>query len=231
MKLYHQAFLAADEGKFDYARGLANKTSDKLLTRVLAWVEYQRPNSGATFEQIAAFVRANPTWPLIPTLIRRAEEAITVATPTDQVEKWFEAYPPGTAEGAMAWARVLQSQGAVDKATEILRHAWIDYSFGSTQEREFLSHFATAIRPEDDVARLDRLLWDHQDEAATAQMRRVDEGRKRLARARMALAHDLTKGEALATNVFEADRRDPGLIYELIRFRRERDTRTTPFRC
>jgi len=166
-RLYREAFLAADQDKFDYARSFSNKASDKLLGRVLAWLHYQRPNSGATFEQIAEFVRANPTWPAIPTLIRRAEEAITVATPAEALRPWFAAYPPATAEGAMAWARILEADGAPDKAIALLRHAWVDFSFGPLQEREFVAHFASALRPEDNAARLDRLLWDHQDEAAT----------------------------------------------------------------
>ncbi len=222
-RIYRQAFQAADEGKSDYARGLANKASDKLLGRVLAWLEYQKPGSGATFEQISSFVRANPTWPQIPTLIRRAEEAITAATPAELLKPWFQAYPPVTAEGAMAYARVLQGDGENDKATELLRGAWTDFSFGPSQEREFLVHFPNVIRPQDDVARLDRLLWDHQDQAALAQMRRVDDAHKRLAKARMALAHDLSHGEAMVANVAEADRNDPGLVYELVHFRRERD--------
>ena len=140
IKIYRQAFAAVNEDKFDYARGLARKASDKTLERVLQWAEYQRPGSGATFEQIADFVRAHPGWPLIPTLIRRAEEAITAATPTDLLRSWFAAYPPVTAEGAMAWARVLLIDGEKDKATDLLRHAWVALSFGPIQEKEFLTH-------------------------------------------------------------------------------------------
>jgi soluble lytic murein transglycosylase len=220
--LYRQGFAAAEEGKLDYARALAHKAADKTLLPVLAWAAYEKIGSGATFEQIAGFVGSHPNWPHIPLLIRRAEEAISAATPNDVLRPWFEVHAPETAEGAMAWGRVLQDDGKAEAATAILRHAWIYNSFGPTQEREFLTHFASVIRPEDDFARLDRLLWDHQDEAATLQMRRVPEGAKRLARARMALAHDNSRGEALAGLVFEADRHDPGLIYELVNFRRER---------
>ncbi len=222
-KLYRSAFQAADEGKYDYARGLARKASDRLLSRVLTWSEYQKPGSGATFEQIAEFIQANPTWPLIPTLVRRAEEAMTAATPDNELRPWFEAYPPLSADGALAYARVLVADGKTDKAAEVIRRAWINNSFGALQEKELQSHFASMIRPEDDNARLDRLLWDHQDEAATAQMRRVDENHKRLARARMAFAHDRSNAFTIAANVFQADRQDPGLVYEESRYQRERD--------
>ena len=222
-KLYRQAFQAADEGKFDYARGLAHKASDKALARVLQWDEYEKPNSGASFEQIAEFVRANPTWPLIPTLIRRAEEAMTAGTPDSELRDWFQAYPPVSADGAIANARELADDGKSDKAAEIIRHAWINNAFGALQEKEVLAHFAGMIRPEDDNARLDRLLWEHQDEAVEAEMRRVDENHRRLARARMALAHDRSNAESIVANVFTGDRQDPGLVYEQVRYRRERD--------
>lgn len=220
--VYRQAFAAADEGKLDYARGVARKASDKSFQDVLTWVEYQRAGSGASFEQIADFVQSHPTWPHIGILTRRAEEAISVATPDDKLRSWFEAHPPESAEGAMAWGRVLQDTGQSDKAVSVLRHAWIEDSFGPIQEREFLTHFVSVLTLADDVSRLDRLLWDHQDEAAAGQMRRVGESVRRLAQTRMALAHDLSRAEAMVAAVPEADRHDPGLVYELVRYRRER---------
>ncbi len=222
-RLYRQAFAAADEGKLDYARALAAKTSDKLPRKALTWVEYSRPASGATFEQIAEFVRANPTWPQISTLARRAEEAITAATPGPVLLDWFAEFPPQTAEGMTAYGAALIAAGDSDQGTELIRRAWVQGSFGPLQEREFLSRWGDLLRPEDQAARLDRLLWDHQDEAATAQLRRVDPDLQRLARARMALARDAARIEALVAAVPEKLRDDPGLNYELARYRREHE--------
>lgn len=220
--IYRQAFAAANEDKFDYARALAGKASNKLLVKVLQWMDYIRPNSGATFEQITAFIRANPTWPQISTLIRRAEEAITAATPMAPLREWFAIYPPQTADGAIAFGRALMAAGETAQATDILRRTWVEGALGPVQEREFLTHFGNLLRPEDDAARLDRLLWDHQDEAATAQMKRVDDGLRQVARARIALSRDSSHGELLAAGVPEKYRDDPGLLYELVRYRRDR---------
>jgi soluble lytic murein transglycosylase len=220
--VYRQAFSAADDGKLDYVHGLARKLADKSFEDVLTWVGYQHSGSGASFEQIADFVKAHPTWPHLGILIRRAEEAITVATPADLLRPWFTAHSPESAEGAMAWGRVLQGDGQIDKATLVLRHAWVENSFGPIQEREFLTHFASVLTQEDDNDRLDRLLWDHQDEAATGQMRRVSESARRVARVRMALAHDQSRAEAALAALSETERHDPGLVYELVRYRRER---------
>ncbi len=44
------------------------------------------------------------------------------------------------------------------------------------------------------MARLDRLLWDHLDQAAARQMSRVDEGHRLLAQARMALDNEASNG-------------------------------------
>jgi len=221
--LLRQALAAADDGKTDYARALARKIEDKSAQALVTWTAYQRAGSGATFEQISEFIQSHPAWPHLGILARRAEEAITAATPTDPLRTWFEAHPPTSAEGAMAWGRVLESDGQHDRAVAMLRHAWIEDSFGQLQEREFLARCGSDLRPEDDTARLDRLLWDHQDDAVASQLRRVGDTERRMARVRMALAHDQSHGEALVASLADAERHDPGVVYELVRYDRERE--------
>jgi soluble lytic murein transglycosylase len=75
------------------------------------------------------------------------------------------------------------------------------------------------IRADDDVARLDRLLWEHQEPAARQQLTRVDPDHKRLGEARLAFASDASNADTLAAGL----REEPGLIYERIRYLRNHD--------
>ncbi len=220
-KLYRQAFEAAHKDHYDWAMAAAGKAHSKLLAKVLRWLNYTQPNSGATFAEITDFIRTNPDWPQIPTLLRRAEEAISVATPDSVVIAWFSDHKPQTVDGAIAYGKALVNAGEADKAATLLRRTWITGNFGPLQEREFLANFRQMLTDADQVARLDRLLWEHQDTAAEQQMVRVNDDQRVLAQARMALDNAAPNAEALAAKVPDALKNDPGLIYEMVRYRRQ----------
>ncbi|HIJ37805.1 MAG TPA: lytic transglycosylase domain-containing protein [Rhodospirillaceae bacterium] len=222
-KYYRQAFEAVNRDHSDWAIAFAAKAHDKLLGKVLRWYIFTQPNSGAMFGEIVSFIQSNPTWPQMATLRRRAEEAISVATPESMVLEWFANNPPQTVSGAMAYGKALINNGQNEKAAELLRATWINGNFGPLQERQFLASFRDLLTRQDQILRLDRLLWDHQDSAVEHQILRVDEDYRLLAQARIALDNAASNGEAIAARVPAELKDDPGLIYELVRFRRQLD--------
>lgn len=222
-RIYRTAFQAAHDEQFTSANNTAARAHDKLLAKVIAWMTYITPNSGADFAQITDFIRANPTWPQSVTLMKRAEETITAATPDQAVRDWFEVYPPLTVDGSMAYAKALQAADQGNKAAKVVRDAWISGNFGPIQERQFLASFEELLRDEDQVARLDRLLWEHQNSAVEHQILRADPDYRLVAQARMALTNDSSNAETVAARVPERLKNDPGLIYELLRYRRSHD--------
>ena len=221
--LYKLAFDSAHKQHFDWALTSVHKAHNKLLAKVLEWQYYVTPGSGAEFGEITDFMRTNPDWPQQTTLERRAEEAITAATPRSLIVEWFNARAPATVEGAMAYGKALLDQGHTEQATELVRKFWISSNFGQVQERLFLNNFEDLIRDEDDLARLDRLLWDHQETGIRAQVTRVDADHKLLAQARMAFDNDASNAVSLAQRLPASVKNDPGLIYEWVRYLRNHD--------
>lgn len=222
-RLYKLAFDSARKQHFDWALSSTKKAQNKLLAKVLQWQYYVTAGSGADFAEITGFMRANPAWPQQTTLTRRAEEAITAATDRGEIIAWFDEHPPLTVEGATAYAKALLERGRGDQATELVRKNWVSGNFGQVQERQFLANFEEMLRPEDDLARLDRLLWDHQTQAARLQQSRVDNDHKLLAQARLALDDETPNAESLAARLPASVKDDPGLIYEQVRYRRNHD--------
>ena len=221
--LYKLAFDSAHKQHFDWALTSTHKAHNKLLAKVLEWQYYVTPGSGAEFGEITSFMRANPDWPQLTTLERRAEEAITAATPKSAILDWFDTHAPSSVDGAMAYGKALVDQGRTDQAAELVRKFWVSGNFGQVQERLFLNNFDDLIRDQDDIARLDRLLWDHQDSGVRQQMSRVDSDHKLLAQARLAFDNEASNAESLAKNLPASVKDDPGLIYEWVRYRRNRD--------
>jgi len=222
-KAYREAFAHAQRGRFEDAHQWAARASDKLLGTALKWMHYVEPRSGASFAEITRFISANPSWPQQTTLRRRAEEAITVATPAAEMLAWFDANPPVTVDGKMAYGGALLTAGRRDHAIAVLRDAWVGGTFGVLQERNFVARFGDMMRPEDHVARLDRLLWDRHEDAAQRMVLRVDMPHRLLAQARLALMNNKPGVDAAVDRVPKALANDPGLIFERVRWRRQHD--------
>lgn len=221
-RAYRAAFAAAQEGEWHRAHVLGKRAKDKLLAKVLKYLDYARIDTQASFTEIADFVRENPDWPQPQVLARRAEEAMSPTEPAEAMMAWFVEHPPQTPNGKMAWARVLFGAGRPDKAAQVLRDAWIQDNFGLVQERQFLDLHRAHLRREDHQARLDRLLWDRQVAAARRMMPRVDAAYQQLAEARLALIDAKGVEHALARVPAEL-RGDPGLLFERVRWRRKKD--------
>ncbi len=218
-----QAVAAAKRDHFDEAQRLARQAPASVLPRLVTWMAYVSGRSDADFTRLTAFIAANPDWPLMSQMTRRAEEAITAATPGAQILDWFDHHPPTTADGGGAYARALFAAGRNDEAVKVIRSTWVDLSFGALQERQFLSFFADYLRVEDHWRRLDRLLWDRQETSVQRMILKVDAGHRALAQARLALQNGRANPEPLINAVPAALRDDPGLIYERVRWRRQND--------
>lgn len=223
LAIARQALAAARKDRFDEALRLARQSKNPVLPRLVTWMAYVSGRSGAEFAQLTGFIRANPDWPMISNMTRRAEESITAATPNADVLAWFEHQAPTTADGGMAYARSLFAAGRTDQAIKVVRDTWVVQSFGALQERQFLSLFGDHLRYEDHWKRLDRLLWDRQEASVQRMMLKVDPGHRSVAQARLALQSGKANPEPLLNTVPSALRDDPGLIYERVRWRRQKD--------
>jgi soluble lytic murein transglycosylase len=138
------------------------------------------------------------------------------------VEAWFHGRDPQTAYGAAALGRAFISRGQQAEAADLLRAAWRDENFDNEDdERGFLADFGGLLRPEDHISRLDRLLWNHDEQAVRRMIPLVDSGHRSLALARIALSKKDETAVAAVGNVPPALQHDAGLLFELAHNRRK----------
>lgn len=220
---YRAAFQAADDGRWDEAHRHAARADEPLPAKVVTWMELARSDRPVDLPALAAFIRANPDWPNTATLRRNAERAMPARLDPGEVRTWFAVHPPLTGAGVIRYASALLAGGETVKATELVRERWIDGSFGIQEEREIRSRFGTLLRPTEHLGRLDRLLWDGDSAAARRMLPLVDAGWKVLAEARLALAGNRPGVDALIRRVPPHLREHPGLLYERLRWRRQRN--------
>jgi soluble lytic murein transglycosylase len=220
--LYRAAFKAVELDHWSDARKFAAMAKNKLPAKVIQWLDLVRPGPGRSFDEITQFMRDNPSWPYQNTLQAMAEHNMPAGMPPTAVEAWFRGREPQTAYGAAVLARAIISHGRQAEATELLRAAWRDENFDSdSDESAFLAEFARFLRPEDHVARLDRLMWNRDEPSIRRMIPLVDAGHQALARARIALMKKDDTAVVAVGNVPPALHHDAGLLFELARNRRK----------
>jgi soluble lytic murein transglycosylase len=223
IKIYKQAFIAADHDQWPQARALAATAKNPLPAKVIQWLDLIRPGPGRSFDEMSAFLAKNPDWPLRGTMQAQAERAMPDDYAPKAVVQWFSGRDPQTGKGATRLVEALVATGNPTRATTIARSAWLGLDFTDDDEDDFLHIAGQYLRPSDDVARLDLLLWDGDEDQAKRMLDRVDSDHQLEAEARMKLADQDRDAEDALADVPAALKRDPGLVYEVARYYRKQD--------
>jgi soluble lytic murein transglycosylase len=186
----------------------------------VSWSEYRTPGSKASFGEIAQFLAENPEWPDSRGLRRNAESAVGLSRPPAEVVAWFEKHPPLSAPGRIAQINALEALGRGNEAHAAAREAWRTAGFSEGEEKDFLKRYRKYLTREDHAARLDKLIWDGRAFDARRLLRLVDHDTQALANARLALRRLDPGVDGLLKRVPAALQKDPGLLYERLRWRR-----------
>jgi soluble lytic murein transglycosylase len=222
MQAMRLALAAAQSGDRSRAYTDVAAITDPLPPKMLRWVDYACPGAPGRFPEIAEFIEKNPDWPGQRALRKHAEEAL-IGESDSTAADWFKRYPPISAAGRVREAEIMLNSGDLVGSVEALRATWIGADFGPLDEKNFLAHHAAAIRPEDHVKRVDRLLWDGQAETAHRMLPLLAPDYRMVAEARLALAAQSSNAETLVARVPAQLRSDPGLIFEKLRLRRKKN--------
>ena len=211
-----QALAAAQGNRFAEAESHA-AAADPMARKLVTWMRVQNRASGASGAEIAAWLAANPDWPLPETIARRAEEALANDPDDALVLRHFARLPPRTIEAAQRVADALSRAGRGRDAAPVLREAWrAGPPADPAIEAAFAERNAQVLTADDHWRRFDRLVWDNQAGAASRLVPRLDANRRAAAEARLAL-----RGEREPDGA--ARIRDLGVLYERARLLRRRD--------
>jgi soluble lytic murein transglycosylase len=216
--LYRNAFAQAKSGNWAEARRLASRGQDRLTAEALQWADLTRGGTDASFAEITQFLLGHRDWPGQKVLTQHAEEAIA-GVPDSTLMEWFTQHPPMTPAAQLRYADLLAAAGRDGQSLDLVRSAWIDGNFTAFEEKGLLQRYHDLLRAVDHQKRLDRLLWDGQIDAARHQLRLLNPDYQALGEARLSL-QELEPGvERLIARVPAALQRDPGLLYDRLRWR------------
>ncbi|NKB46037.1 MAG: hypothetical protein GKS03_17385 [Alphaproteobacteria bacterium] len=220
---FTRALASAKNRRWKQAADLAEKIENPLVGDIIAWLYLRETGANSSFKARTQFIRQNPDWPQIDTIIRRAEEAASDnSLSTSELIAWFEEFPPRSGPGRATLAKAYKETGHETDAVEVARKAWLESTFNRSQERAFLRSFDSLFDKTDHKARLERLLWDGHANGARRMLRRVDSDYRKLAEARIALMTSSYGVDAAIAKVPSALKSDPGLIYNRLKWRNKR---------
>jgi soluble lytic murein transglycosylase len=219
-----QAIDLAAKNRTDEATGIEGTISDPLARKLVEWVILRSDNGTQDFSRYINFIAANPSWPSISLLRRRAEGVLWEERADPQtVIGFFRSEPPHTVKGHFALARALMAQGDNAGAAATLREAWRNEGFSADLEAQGRAAFADLITPEDDAVRMDARLYVDDDDAGLRAAQHLNATALAVAKARAAVINQAGNAKALLDAVPEAARHDPGYMFSRIQLLRRED--------
>lgn len=215
--LFTRAFDTGTRGDWAAARSLAAQGQNATAKRLLEWRYALDRNSGATFAEIDAVIRATggkgaAAWPLQGTLQARAETAMAPDMAASDVVAWFKNKTPNSSIGKIRLGEALVATGDTARGAALIRDGWIEGSFDTTTELQIVQKNAAYLTAESDRARLNNLLWRGETSAARRLVARVDARTAAVANARIALTAGVAKAQSALNAV--SDSTDPNLLFD-----------------
>ncbi len=216
-----QAIDLVRKNRQDEATNIEATISDPLARKLVEWIILRSEDGSNNFSRYAAFIAANPSWPSI-TILRRRAESVMWQERTDprSVIAFFGAEPPHTVKGRFALARALLAQGNQAGAQAAVREAWRKDGFSGDLEAQAREAFAGLITAADDQARMNARLDVEDDDAGLRAAHHLDATALAIARARAAVINQAGNAKALLEAVPESARHDPGYMLSRIQWLR-----------
>ena len=210
-----QAIALVRQGAGKEAATLAASIGDPVAQKLVEWMRLRHHDSEAGFDRYAAFIAANPDWPSMPGLRRRAELRLWQERRDAATVRRFIGQEPTAAAGRLTLARIMMSEGDRAGAEREVRAVWQGSALSSELEAAVLDTFPDLLTRADHVARMDRRIGAKEFGAAMRAAKRVGDDQVAIVQACTAAEAKSAKGGAML-NAIHADARDD-LGYALCR--------------
>jgi len=216
------ALKAASLKKWKTTERYAKRIKTPLMQKTLLWVKLTRSPKPQNFEELSSFLTNNPDWPEQKKLIRRAEQSFSASPNADRVMSFFASREPISNEGMERFGAALISGGKLDEGRAMIRRAWVLGNFTKVREKNFYKKNRRYLKKADNIARLDRLLWEGRYWASRRMLWKVNKDYQALGWARLSLRFQKGNVDRLIAKVPQQLKSDPGLTYERLRWRRKK---------
>lgn len=218
---FEQAVAAALAGNWGNARLWAGQARDPAIRRLIEWAFVGQQNSGASFAEIAQFLRDAPSWPGRDKILARAEEAIPAGTYPQTVISWFADRTPQTGIGKVRLGEALVATGATARGEQLIRDAFIESSLEPDQENYLIAQHGSLLSEDVWRQRLDRLFARNELYVVRRDVPRLPASLQRFADVRLQLRSYPALGLREIAELPPSLRDDPGILWDRIALLRQ----------
>jgi soluble lytic murein transglycosylase len=196
------------------ARKCSYNQHNQALDKLINWLCYQSTNCDSNFEEISNFIDANPSFPDINTLIRRAEEKITADKPKDFVFKWFKHHRPLTANGIKYYTQlVVPNIENKNELTKTIKYGWTRGNLDTNERKSFLLKYGNLLSIGDHIEKINILISKGNRSIDKDLLNLLPGNYKSLVKARISLINNQNNFVRIIQTVPQSLRKDPWLLY------------------
>lgn len=177
-----QAIGLIAQGQMLAATTIEKSIANPVARKLVEWSLLRRAD-GVGFQRYDAFLTANPDWPSIPFLRRRAETILWQERADAATARRFVDGESSSAVGRLVLARLLMGEGDRAGAAREVRSVWRSAPLSTELETAVLSEFPDLLTPADNLARMDERIGAKDFGAALRAAKRLGENEVALVKA------------------------------------------------
>jgi soluble lytic murein transglycosylase len=201
--------------KSNDATTLAASSGDPVVKKLVEWALLRKFESEAGFERYLSFIRANPEWPSIPLLRRRAEMRLWQEHRDSATVRRFVGEAPASPVARLTLARIEIGEGNRTHAESEIHAVWQSAQLSAELENSVIAAFPDVLTRADHLARMDRRIGAKDFSAAMRAAKRVGADQVAIVKACIA-AEATSRPSGALLNAVRADARND-LGYSLCR--------------
>jgi soluble lytic murein transglycosylase len=205
-----QAIGLVQQHKFSDGTTLAASINDPVAQKLIEWLLLRDSDSPAGFDRYVGFIRANPDWPSVPLLRRRAEARLWQEQRDAATVRRFVGGQPASVLGRLAIARVLLIEGDRAGASREVRAVWQSAELSAELEAAVADMFRNELTVADNMARMDRRIGAKDFDGAMRAAKRLGSAQVAVVKACEAAEANSTKSGALLEAVPKEAQTDLG---------------------
>jgi soluble lytic murein transglycosylase len=187
------------------------------------WAAIRSGSPAVSFARIERFLASAPAWLALPSVHKRAEEAmLSQRAPASRVIAFFNGREPVSGAGRAALAMALKQTEDHARADALARALWRDEPMGRELEATFLKAFEGVLKQADHRNRMEMQLFRENAEPALRSAARAGPEHVALAQARLAVARGSGGAAPALAAVPERLRADSSYVFALAQHHRRK---------